>query len=226
MKSVTMTCLIPAWNEATRIGAVLAAVSDHPAIARTLVIDDGSTDGTAEVARAAGAEVLRTPGNMGKTRALVQGLRRLDGGNVLLLDADLAGLTAAAISALIAPVAQGRAEASVSLRGNAPLVWRMIGVDYISGERVLPQALLVPHLDRMAALPRFGFEVFLNELLIEAGTKVEVVRWPGVASPSKAAKQGLAAGLRSDAAMMADILRTIGPLACLRQIAALRPKAG
>lgn len=218
-----LTCLIPAWNEAARIGGVLDAVAGHPMIGRVLVIDDGSTDGTGGVAAARGVEVLRTPGNLGKTRALALGLGVVPGGHVLLLDADLIGLTAGAVTRLAAPVAEGRAGAAISLRGNAPRTWRMIGLDYISGERVLPHALLAPHLGAFGALPRFGFEVFLNRLLIDQGAPVAVVPWQGVSSPSKAAKRGsLAAGLRADAAMMADIFRTVGPRECLRQIAALR----
>ncbi len=213
-----VTCLIPAWNEAARIGGVLAAVAGHPMIGRVLVIDDGSTDGTAEVAREAGVEVVRTPGNLGKTRALVHGLRGLQGGHVLLLDADLTGLDAAALTALIRPVAEGRAGAALSLRGNAPRTWRRLGLDYITGERVLPVDLLAPDLDRIEALPRFGFEAHLNRLLIGAGVTIAVVDWPGVASPSKAAKRGLVRGIRADAAMMGDIFRTIGPVGCLRQI--------
>ena len=222
MTGLDLTCLIPAHNEAGRIGAVLRAVSGHPMVGRVLVIDDGSTDGTADVARATGVQVIAPPRNLGKTGALILGLQQVTRGHLLLLDADLTGLTADAITSLIAPVAQGRASASLSLRGNAPRIWRRIGIDYITGERVLPHALLADELDRIAALPRFGFEVFLNRLLITAGQPIAVVPWPDVASPSKAAKRGLLRGLQADAAMMADIFRTQGPVDCLRQIAALR----
>jgi glycosyltransferase involved in cell wall biosynthesis len=166
--------------------------------------------------------VLATPGNLGKTRALALGLAQVATEHVLLLDADLQGLTAADVSALLAPVLSGRAAASLSLRGNAPAPWRWIGIDYISGERVLPMALLRDSLARLDRLPRFGFEVFLNRLLIGAGRSVAIVRWPGVRSPLKAEKQGVWAGIRGDAAMIADIFRTIGPVECLRQIAGLR----
>ena len=49
-----LSCIIPAYNEAPRIAAVLAVVLDHPLIGEVLVVDDGSSDGTAEVAEAAG----------------------------------------------------------------------------------------------------------------------------------------------------------------------------
>lgn len=220
---MTLTCLIPAWNEAARIGGVLDAVAGHPALDRVLVIDDGSTDGTGDIARACGAEVLRTPGNQGKTRALAFGLGQVTGSHVMLLDADLTGLRPEAVSRLAAPVLSGRAVASLSLRGNAPRTWRLIGLDYITGERVLPLDLLTPHLAAFDHLPRFGFEVFLNRLLIDRRSPVAIVSWPEVASPSKAAKQGsVLAGLRADAAMLGDIYRTVGWRECSRQITALR----
>ena len=67
----------------------------------------------------------------------------------------------------------------------------------------------------LQALPRFGFEVFLNRLLIAQKLRVAIVAWPKVASPSKARKRGFWAGLRADMAMMADIFHTISPLAAV-----------
>jgi cellulose synthase/poly-beta-1,6-N-acetylglucosamine synthase-like glycosyltransferase len=220
--SPRFTCLIPAYDEAARIGGVLDAVVGHPLIAAVIVVDDGSRDATAAVAEARGARVVRTPGNLGKTRALAAGLQVVTTSHVVLIDADLVGLTPAAITALVEPVRRGLASAAISLRGNAPLTWRLIGIDYISGERVFSTALLAGQSSRLARLPRFGFEVFLNDRLIETGTTLAIVLWPGVASPSKAAKLGLRAGVRADLAMMADIFRTVGPLTCLKQIVSLR----
>jgi glycosyltransferase involved in cell wall biosynthesis len=216
------TCLIPAYNEAARIGGVLDAVLGHPLLAEVVVVDDGSTDGTADLVRGRGARVIRTPGNLGKTKALALGLRGVRTSHVVLIDADLIGLTPATVTALIAPVAEGRAVATVSLRGNAPRTWRMIGIDYISGERVFPVALVQGRDAELQALPRFGFEVFLNDLLIMGKSAVAIVHWPDVASPSKASKRGFWAGIWADAAMMGDIFRTVGMVACLRQIVAMR----
>lgn len=216
------TCLIPAYNEAARIGGVLAAVAGHTALTEVIVIDDGSTDATATVARTFGVRVLATSGNLGKTAALAHGLRHVATSHVLLLDADLLGLTSDDISALIAPVSESRAIASISLRGNAPGLWRLIGLDYISGERALPCDLLQPHLVTCDTLPRFGFEVFLNQLLIASDQPVAVVSLPGVASPSKAAKRGVWGGISADALMMRDIFRTVTLREILGQIVRLK----
>lgn len=222
MTAPAFTCLIPAFNEGRRIGAVLDAILGHPRLTEVIVIDDGSTDDTHAVAQSKGARVIRTPGNLGKTGALALGLQAVGTSHVVLLDADLIGLTAQALSDLIDPVVAGSVSASISLRGNAPRTWRWIGIDYISGERVIPRAMLAGHQEQLGGLPRFGFEVFLNRLLITQNAPIAVVAWPDVASPSKASKRGLVAGLRADAAMIGDIFRTIGPVACLHQIVALR----
>ena len=56
---------IPAWNEAASIAEVIAKVHEHRPDAHILVVDDGSTDETASVARKAGATVVSLPFNVG-----------------------------------------------------------------------------------------------------------------------------------------------------------------
>ena len=80
--------LIPALNEADSIGPIIEEVA---ARLPTLVIDDGSVDGTSELARSAGAEVIRHPQNLGKGAALRTGFAwAMQRGfrAVLTLDAD------------------------------------------------------------------------------------------------------------------------------------------
>jgi glycosyltransferase involved in cell wall biosynthesis len=57
--------LLPAFNEAARIGRVLAGIRAAAPEVAVLVVDDGSVDDTARVARAAGARVVRLPFNLG-----------------------------------------------------------------------------------------------------------------------------------------------------------------
>lgn len=218
MKYPSFTCVIPAFNEADRLPGVLAAVMGHPFFDRVLVVDDGSSDKTTEIALRYGAELLPISENRGKTRALRLGLEAVRTSHVVLVDADLVGLTHAAITALIAPVVSGHCFASVSLRGNAPWIWRRIGIDYISGERVFPIALIVDRLEALDDLPRFGFEAYLNELLVAGGQPISIVHWPEVISPTKVLKRGLWHGLIADAGMIVDIAGTIGVSGFARQI--------
>ncbi len=80
--------LIPAYNAARRLGPVVEATRAHLPV---LVIDDGSTDDTRDVARAAGGEVVSQHPNQGKGAALKRGFRTAidrDCRAVLTLDAD------------------------------------------------------------------------------------------------------------------------------------------
>jgi len=86
---VDCAVVIPCRNEAATIGSLVTAVRAH--LPHVLVVDDGSTDGTGEVARMAGAEVLSSAGSLGKGAALRTGLRRareLGCAWALLLDGD------------------------------------------------------------------------------------------------------------------------------------------
>jgi glycosyltransferase involved in cell wall biosynthesis len=67
-----VVAVIPAYQCAVTIGEVVKGVLRH--LARVVVVDDGSTDGTGEAAAAAGAEVIRNPRNRGKGHALRRGL--------------------------------------------------------------------------------------------------------------------------------------------------------
>ena len=83
-----IVALVPGYDEAPRIAAVVAAAREHLAV---LVVDDGSTDDTADRAREAGAVVIEQRPNQGKGAALRAGFRRaLDEGAeaIVTLDAD------------------------------------------------------------------------------------------------------------------------------------------
>ncbi|MFG1948137.1 glycosyltransferase [Nonomuraea sp. NPDC048826] len=89
---VTISVVIPARDEAARIGPCLRAALSAPAVGEVIVVDDGSRDGTAEAAAAAGAKVVTAEplpdGWVGKQWALRQGVAVAVGEVVVTLDAD------------------------------------------------------------------------------------------------------------------------------------------
>lgn len=221
-----LSCIIAAFNEEVRIGNVLGVVSTHPLVDEIIVVDDGSQDKTADVAGAfKNVKLIVHPRNRGKSAAIHSGIKASSGEFVFLLDADLIGITAEDITLLLEPVLARRADVSISLRGNSPRLWRVIGLDYISGERVLPRKIVFEHIDEILTLPGYGLEVFLNRLIIRNRCRVKVVPWPNVASPAKYKKYGWWSGVRRDLRMIADIARTIslfGPVYQIVRILNLR----
>ncbi len=83
-----VTVVIPAFNEERAVGAVVEALARLDAHPQVLVVDDGSSDGTAELATAAGARVIRHARNRGYGAAVKTGVRHARTRYVLLCDAD------------------------------------------------------------------------------------------------------------------------------------------
>lgn len=112
--------VIPAKDEADRIGLTVKSALTLPGVDLVVVVDDGSSDRTGRVARAAGARVVRHSRNRGKAAAMETGaeaVRLLDDGpprHLLFLDADLAG-TAEAAAPLVAPVRAGEADMTIAV---------------------------------------------------------------------------------------------------------------
>lgn len=213
------SCIIPVYNEGTRIAGVLSAVVGHPLVAEVIVVDDASTDETARIVSSIdGVRLICLDQNRGKTWALQVGLQESTGSLLLLLDGDLIGLTAAHITSLISPVLAGRAEVAMSLRENTPRIWKRIGLDCISGERVFSRDLLKNRFDALKTLPRFGFEIYFNRVLVERKYRIAIVPWIGVKSPFKNVKYGFLRGILGDLRMLSDILRSASPLELLHQI--------
>jgi glycosyltransferase involved in cell wall biosynthesis len=187
-----VVAVVPAYNAAATVGEVVATTRTR--IARVVVVDDGSSDATATVAEAAGAEVLRHAANRGKGAAIVTALSHLGArgiARVLTLDADGQHL-ASEIPVLVeasdrAPRAivvgvrrkEGHTIARVNRFGNwvADRLLRLIAgrplPDTQSGFRVYP---LPATLSLGAEGTRYEFE---TEILLRAARRgVEVVGVP------------------------------------------------
>jgi len=219
----TVSAIVPAYNEGSRIASVLTTLSSCPEITEIIVVDDCSTDNTRAMVRVSEKVILlHHEKNLGKTQALRTGFMRATGECIVFVDADLVGLTMGHITCLVEPVVSGEADITISLRENAPRIWRRIGIDYLSGERVFKKSLLEPYIDQLPKLPKFGFEVFFNSIIIKQKLRIRIILWSGVHSPFKMNKYGYWNGIWRDIMMGIDILRVISPLTMLRQIITMR----
>lgn len=115
--STTVSVVLPALNEASTVGAIVDAIRSDlvdvssPLVDEVVVLDSGSSDSTAAVARAAGARVVHrddvlpeVPSVPGKGEALWRSLAATTGDVVVFIDADLLGFHSAFITGLIGPL--------------------------------------------------------------------------------------------------------------------------
>ena len=198
--AVGVAAIVPAKDEAARVAATVRAVRAIPGVDLVVVVDDGSTDATAELAREAGAEVVRHARNRGKASAMASGAAHVgrreaveDAGRpprpLLFVDADLEE-SAANLGVLVAPVATGVADMTIATLprqktagGGRGFVVRLARkgirdltgfepVQPLSGMRCLTRAAF----DAATPLARgWGVEVGLTVDVLLAGLRVEEV---------------------------------------------------
>ena len=214
-----ISCVICAYNEESRIRTILSAVIDHPLLAEVIVVNDGSTDQTHALLTSYGdkLKLISYPQNRGKTHALTQGIEAATGDLLMLLDADLLGITSANISALAEPVLTGKSDVSMSLRANSLSAYRALGIDFVSGERVFPRALLSDLISNMQKLPRFGCESFINRQIMAKRLSVTIVHWDNVFNVRMYEKIGWRRGFQAEAGMIIDVFTVLSPYEIIAQ---------
>jgi hypothetical protein len=159
-----------------------------------------------------------------------QGVRAARHDFIMHLDADLQDLTAKNITALAEPVLSGRCGMSISVRKNSLPIYRWLGLDFVSGERVIAKGIVAPYLSEIDKLPSFGIEAFINECIIGEQLSIAVVAFDNVINTRKAVKVGRWKGTLADWTTALDVLRVLSPLEVVRQnyrmLALARSKRG
>ena len=195
--------IIPAFNEEETVAVVVqAALQLTPEV---IVASDGSSDATARVAREAGAQVVELSENGGKGKALGAALDATDAEFIVMLDADLTGLTLEHLHALLEPVRSGALDMSIGVFDGGGFVtdWGNKLTPNLSGQRVARREwlLTVPHLT----------EERWPEPAITAHLKATGARWdyvvlPNVAQVVKEKKRGFWKGAGARTKMYAQLL--------------------
>ena len=184
----SLSIIIPAYNEAKRLPASLVKVRDYLNSAawdfvEVIVVDDGSTDGTAKVAREAGVRLLENPGNRGKGYSVKHGMLEAKGEWALFTDADLSSPIGeveklwSAAEREGAEVAVGSRAVDRSLVGvHQPLAREAMGRIFNAGMRLVTG---LPFKDTQCGFKLFrsaaGREVFTRQQLDGFGFDVEVL---------------------------------------------------
>jgi glycosyltransferase involved in cell wall biosynthesis len=207
-----MTAVLPAYNEAQTLGAVLMALLPVAQVNQILVVDDGSTDGTDDVVRSQCAldprlRLIRLERNAGKAQAMLTGAVHARHDLILFLDADLIGLDTGHIRALIEPVARGNVAMSIArfVAGRRQTNWSHRLMPFLSGQRCLRWSYF-------ADTPGFAeagwsVEVALSLHAQRHGYPVIQVPWRGVTHRMRPEKRAGLAGYWSHVRMWAEIGR-------------------
>lgn len=203
---MTVSIVIPAFDEANTIAACVGEAKTCKEATEVIVVDDGSSDRTAEAASAAGARVIKLARNGGKAAAMNVGVAEARHDVILFLDADVTGVTPEAMSRILQPVLQGQYEMFVGLR-ERKTVWLnrlMHFFPIIGGERAITRRL-------WEAVPKnyregFKIEIALNHTSkqFERGMGFEFIS--GTHHHIKEQKYGLWLGFIRRMLMVADVV--------------------
>ncbi|MEX2659811.1 MAG: glycosyltransferase [Acidimicrobiales bacterium] len=207
--------VMPARDEAATVAANVAAAAGCHHVREVIVVDDGSTDGTADRAAGAGAKVLRLEASPGsKAGAMAAGVAATDAEAILFVDADCTGLTAAHLDSVCQPFLEGRAVMSIGTFDYGWLNWLVLRCPPLSGERIVPrwvfEAIPPSHLDG------YTIEVRLNEVLCEGRLPMSVRTMSGVYHRTKREKLGRWDGLRHTWWMYRSLVSMLRPLGDVR----------
>jgi len=174
--------LLPSYNEATRLPEVLRRLRELAPEFQPVVVDDGSRDRTAAVAREHGAIVLEHPFNLGYGAALQTGYKfALEEGTELLVQMDADGQhDPTHIARLTEPILAGRADLVIGSRFLEPTDYRM-GLARTIGRKLFQRLARLSGLDvtdptsGFQALDRAVLELYVGEFFPSDYPDVDVL---------------------------------------------------
>ena len=105
-----VSVIIPAYNEEDTVAKVVEVVKKVSFVDEIIVVDDGSSDNTKNVASDAGARVITHETNKGKGEALNTGYREAECDIIAFIDADIYNLTSKKVEAMIKPILEGKTD--------------------------------------------------------------------------------------------------------------------
>ncbi len=203
-----VTALIPAYNEEKTISTVVEILKKNEIINEILVIDDGSSDKTAEMARLAGAKVVSLETNQGKGAALQKGIEEIENEIIIMLDGDLIGLRNIHIENLVKPLLSNEVDMTVGVfnegRGLTDLA-QMLSPN-LSGQRAVKKEIIKDLKNLRNA--GYGVEVALNKYVKKNG-RLKFVELPELTHLMKEEKRGFTQGIVDRGKMYWDILKVI-----------------
>ncbi len=208
-RSRRIAAIVPALNEESNVGNVLKVLLSSKILDEVILVDDGSTDKTAEIGKKLGAKVVRLEKNKGKGNAMRQGLKATDAEIIIFFDADLIGLTDNHIVSLVNPILKNEVDMCVGVRGRLFGLPRLIiNIDplmAIGGERAIKRHLLENIPEKF--IQGFAVEPSLNYYCIKNKLRIKYVILPDLSIIIKEKKWGFYKGFIGRIKMMWQIIK-------------------
>ncbi len=172
-----VSCIIPFYNEDSRILNVLKTVTKIKVIDEIICVDDGSSDNASEIIKKnyPSIQLIKHPVNKGKVTAVKTGALVSKYDNILLLDADLIGLDQKEISQAIKIfVSQPNLDLLILYKKNDHFISRILRWNVvIGGDRLIKKTSLLKILN--TNIKRYQLEVSMNKFAITHKLKTKAI---------------------------------------------------
>ncbi len=212
-KNVKITAVVPAFNEAETVASVLEIVTTFPLFTQVILINDGSTDQTGVVMKKFSKErkvtFIDLKENVGKTKAVIEGMKKCKGELVCFIDADLTGLKYEYIYKMIYYVLNGEFDMTILDREGdriSPIGWAQSWTSRFNGGE---RAFWKKDWDkiRFEKDALYGIEQVMNLYYVSKGKKVRTIWCPGLYGAYQTKKKGLIKGLDVYRKMFTEIYK-------------------
>jgi glycosyltransferase involved in cell wall biosynthesis len=206
-----VAAIVPALNEEANVGNVLKTLLESKDLDEVILVDDGSTDRTAEIGKILGVKVIELPkkGGSGKGNAMKKAVESADAQVIVFFDADLVGLKTEHISQLVRPILERRAAMAIGVRdryGGLPkIIAKIDPLLAIGGERAMKRSIFEALPERF--IQGFAVETALDYYCLKRKLKVLYPKLKGLTVIIKEKKWGFVKGFKNRLKMIWQLIK-------------------
>ena len=208
----TITAVICVYNEERTVGGVVKTVLDCDTIDEAIVVNDGSTDNTAQIlGQFLGDDKFRYVEfneNMGKSYAMTKGVELAKGDVILFIDADIIGFESKHIEQLVSPLIHGEADMVIGQPYPNEMRRRLNPLrplELLAGERALYKKDILPIVDKIRT-SKYGVETLMVLYYKSQGKRIKIEYLWGVTHLLKFQKEEPLSVLKNYLKEASDIL--------------------
>ncbi|GAB6098610.1 hypothetical protein JCM16358_04890 [Halanaerocella petrolearia] len=186
--------VIPAYNEEERIKNVIEVAQASDIFSEIVVVSDGSTDNTVQVALECCVQTIALPVNQGKGAAMYNGVENTDSEVIVFFDADLINLKVKHIERLVKPIIEDYIDMSCGVfqsgRDSTDMHHKI--TPWLTGQRAVKREVIESCTDLTES--KYGAELSLTKQAVQNKLRVKKVTLNGLTHKTKEEKIGLVKG--------------------------------